>query len=177
MHPSMMAAKWAMPKSVAFRHNDIEALEKRLKRLPPEKLQAVILRGLYSMLGDVAPLDPHFKEAGAMVLVDEAHSMGFIAKSRGDNFEEQGVIDDVDFIIGTDFSTKAFARRRSRTIRVRNPAPRFRPFPPLLPAQRCDIQRRVNPQADAQWQQTRAFVGKQQDIAQRPARSGLSTRH
>ncbi|MEQ1537566.1 MAG: aminotransferase class I/II-fold pyridoxal phosphate-dependent enzyme [Sphingorhabdus sp.] len=89
---------------VAFRHNDIEALEKRLKRLPPEAGKLVILEGVYSMLGDVAPLKEMIrisKEAGAMVLVDEAHSMGFIGENGRGVAEEQGVIDDVDFIIGT----------------------------------------------------------------------------
>jgi glycine C-acetyltransferase/8-amino-7-oxononanoate synthase len=41
------------------------------------------------------------KENGAMVLVDEAHSMGFIGEHGRGVAEAQGVIDDVDFIIGT----------------------------------------------------------------------------
>ena len=89
---------------VAFRHNDVEALEKRLKRLPPEAGKLVVLEGVYSMLGDVAPLVEMVrvsKENGAMVLVDEAHSMGFIGQHGRGVAEEQGVIDDVDFIIGT----------------------------------------------------------------------------
>ena len=89
---------------VAFRHNDVEALEKRLKRLPPEAGKLVVLEGVYSMLGDVAPLKDMIrvsKENGAMVLVDEAHSMGFIGENGRGVAEAQGVIDDVDFIIGT----------------------------------------------------------------------------
>ena len=89
---------------VAFRHNDVEALEKRLKRLPAEAGKLVVLEGVYSMLGDVAPLKEMIrvsKEAGAMVLVDEAHSMGFIGDHGRGVAEAQGVIDDVDFIIGT----------------------------------------------------------------------------
>ncbi|MFN0046950.1 MAG: serine palmitoyltransferase [Sphingorhabdus sp.] len=89
---------------VAFRHNDVEALEKRLKRLPAEAGKLVVLEGVYSMLGDVAPLKEMIrvsKEAGAMILVDEAHSMGFIGENGRGVAEEQGVIDDVDFVIGT----------------------------------------------------------------------------
>jgi len=89
---------------VAFRHNDVEALEKRLKRLPPEAGKLVVLEGVYSMLGDVAPLKEMIrvsKEAGAMVLVDEAHSMGFIGENGRGVAEAQGVLDDVDFVIGT----------------------------------------------------------------------------
>ncbi|MGN6290134.1 MAG: serine palmitoyltransferase [Sphingopyxis terrae] len=89
---------------VAFRHNDVEALEKRLKRLPAEAGKLVVLEGVYSMLGDVAPLKEMIrvsKENGAMVLVDEANSMGFIGEHGRGVAEAQGVIDDVDFIIGT----------------------------------------------------------------------------
>jgi 8-amino-7-oxononanoate synthase len=89
---------------VPFKHNDVEALEKRLKRLPPEAGKLVVLEGVYSMMGDVAPLKEMVrisKEHGAMVLVDEAHSMGFIGEHGRGVAEEQGVIDDVDFIIGT----------------------------------------------------------------------------
>ena len=89
---------------VAFRHNDVEALEKRLKRLPAEAGKLVVLEGVYSMLGDVAPLKEMIrvsKEAGAMVLVDEAHSMGFIGENGRGVAEAQGVLDDVDFVIGT----------------------------------------------------------------------------
>ena len=89
---------------VAFRHNDVEALEKRLKRLPADAGKLVVLEGVYSMLGDVAPLKEMIrvsKEAGAMILVDEAHSMGFIGENGRGVAEEQGVLEDVDFVIGT----------------------------------------------------------------------------
>ena len=89
---------------VPFRHNDIEALEKRLKRIPAEAGKLVVLEGVYSMLGDVAPLKEMIrisKEAGAMVLVDEAHSMGFIGEHGRGVAEDQGVLGDVDFVIGT----------------------------------------------------------------------------
>jgi 7-keto-8-aminopelargonate synthetase-like enzyme len=79
---------------VPFRHNDVEALEKRLRRVPEGAGKLVVLEGVYSMLGDVAPL----KE---MVAVYEAHSMGFIGPNGRGVAEEQGVIEDVDFIIGT----------------------------------------------------------------------------
>ena len=89
---------------VPFRHNDIEALEKRLKRVPEGAGKLVVLEGVYSMLGDIAPLKEMIrvsKENGAMVLVVEAHSMGFIGENGRGVAEAQGVIDDVDFIIGT----------------------------------------------------------------------------
>jgi 8-amino-7-oxononanoate synthase len=89
---------------VPFKHNDIDAMEKRLRRIPEGAGKLVVLEGVYSMLGDVAPLKEMVavaKANGAMVLVDEAHSMGFIGPNGRGVAEEQGVMDDVDFIIGT----------------------------------------------------------------------------
>ncbi|MEM9880582.1 MAG: aminotransferase class I/II-fold pyridoxal phosphate-dependent enzyme [Pseudomonadota bacterium] len=89
---------------VRFRHNDPADLEKRLRRLPEDAGKLVVLEGVYSMLGDVAPLKELVKVAkagGAMVLVDEAHAMGFIGENGRGVTEAAGVEDDVDFIIGT----------------------------------------------------------------------------
>ena len=89
---------------VPFKHNDIEAMEKRLKRIPEGAGKLVILEGVYSMLGDIAPLKEMVrvaKENSAMVLVDEAHSMGFIGPNGRGVAEDQGCLDDVDFVIGT----------------------------------------------------------------------------
>ncbi|MGZ8313290.1 MAG: aminotransferase class I/II-fold pyridoxal phosphate-dependent enzyme, partial [Allosphingosinicella sp.] len=89
---------------VPFRHNDVEALEKRLARIPAEAGKLVVLEGVYSMLGDVAPLKEMVavcRAAGAMVLVDEAHSMGFIGANGRGVAEEQGMLDEVDFVIDT----------------------------------------------------------------------------
>ena len=89
---------------VPFKHNDIEAMEKRLRRIPEGAGKLVILEGVYSMLGDTAPLKEMIavaKAHGAMVLVDEAHSMGFIGPNGRGVAEDQGVLDQVDFVIGT----------------------------------------------------------------------------
>ena len=89
---------------VPFKHNDIEAMDKRLGRIPEGAGKLVVLEGVYSMLGDVAPLKEMVAVArkhGAMVLVDEAHSMGFIGEHGRGVAEAQGVIDEVDFVIGT----------------------------------------------------------------------------
>lgn len=89
---------------VPFKHNDIEAMDKRLGRIPEGAGKLVILEGVYSMLGDVAPLKEMVevaKKHGAMVLVDEAHSMGFIGPNGRGVAEEQGCLEDVDFVIGT----------------------------------------------------------------------------
>ena len=89
---------------VRFRHNSVEDLDKRLGRLPPEAGKLVVLEGVYSMLGDIAPLAEMVavaKRHGAMVLVDEAHAMGFFGDHGRGVTEAAGVEDQVDFIIGT----------------------------------------------------------------------------
>jgi 7-keto-8-aminopelargonate synthetase-like enzyme len=89
---------------VPFKHNDIEAMDKRLGRIPEGAGKLVVLEGVYSMLGDIAPLAEMIavaKRHGAMVLVDEAHSMGFIGPNGRGVAEDQGVLDQVDFVIGT----------------------------------------------------------------------------
>lgn len=89
---------------VRFKHNDAADLAKRLKRLPDNAGKLVVLEGVYSMLGDRAPLKDLVqtaKDAGAMVLVDEAHSMGFIGDKGRGVVETEGVEAEVDFIMGT----------------------------------------------------------------------------
>jgi 7-keto-8-aminopelargonate synthetase-like enzyme len=89
---------------VRFRHNNVEDLDKRLGRLPPESGKLVILEGVYSMLGDVAPLTELVavaKKHNAMTLVDEAHAMGFFGPNGRGVYEEQGLEDEIDFVVGT----------------------------------------------------------------------------
>lgn len=89
---------------VRFRHNSVEDLDRRLRRLPAEGGRLVVLEGVYSMLGDIAPLAEMVgvaKKHGAMVAVDEAHGMGFFGKNGRGVFEEAGVEDQVDFVVGT----------------------------------------------------------------------------
>lgn len=90
---------------MAFRHNDPDDLRKRLRRLGAEAKGAlVIAEGLYSMLGDVAPLAELCaiaKEYGAWFMVDEAHSFGVYGDRGLGLCEEAGILDQVDFITGT----------------------------------------------------------------------------
>jgi 8-amino-7-oxononanoate synthase len=90
---------------VRFRHNDVADLEKRLRRLG-ERLSntLIIVEGIYSMLGDRAPLREIAelkRRYGGMLLVDEAHSMGMLGDHGRGVAEEDGVEDDIDFIVGT----------------------------------------------------------------------------
>ena len=90
---------------IRFRHSDPDDLYKRLRRLkdvPGSKL--IVAEGIYSMLGDVAPLREIAavkREMGAYLMVDEAHSMGVLGEHGRGLAEATGVEADVDFIVGT----------------------------------------------------------------------------
>lgn len=89
---------------VRFKHNDPENLERRLKRLPEDACKLLVVEGIYSMLGDAAPLKELLeigKKYGCMTLVDEAHSMGFTGATGRGVAEELGVEHLSDFFVGT----------------------------------------------------------------------------
>ena len=92
-------------KLVRFRHNDANDLSKRLGRLDGEEGgRLVVLEGIYSMLGDRAPL-ADFVEAkkrhGFQLLVDEAHSFGVLGTHGRGLADEAGLEEEVDFVVGT----------------------------------------------------------------------------
>src|SRR5262249_20511076 len=90
---------------IGFRHNSPESLRKKLERLKgPGGNRLVVVEGLYSVRGDVAPLRDIVdvcRAHGAYVLVDEAHSLGTYGPTGLGCAEDQGVLDHVDFIVGT----------------------------------------------------------------------------
>ncbi|MFC3051356.1 serine palmitoyltransferase [Kordiimonas pumila] len=89
---------------VRFKHNDVDHMERRLKRLPADAGKLVVVEGIYSMLGDTAPLKEMLevaKKYGCMTLVDEAHSMGFCGPNGRGVAEALGVEHLADFIVGT----------------------------------------------------------------------------
>jgi 8-amino-7-oxononanoate synthase len=92
-----------------FKHNDMQDLERVLAALPEEKGKLVVVDGLYSMEGDLAPLPelvPLCKKYGARLMVDDAHGIGVVGKGRG-TAAHFGMTKDVDLIMST-FS-KSFA--------------------------------------------------------------------
>ena len=90
---------------VAFRHNSPESLRKKLERLPAgERNRLVVVEGLYSIRGDVAPLKEIVevcRRYGAYLVVDEAHSLGTYGATGLGCAEAQDVLSEVDFIVGT----------------------------------------------------------------------------
>lgn len=89
---------------VRFRHNSVEDLDRRLGRIPADANKLVILEGVYSMVGDIAPLVEMVEVAKrhcAMIMSDEAHSMGFFGPNGRGVYEELGLEGQIDFIVGT----------------------------------------------------------------------------
>ncbi|WP_061801342.1 serine palmitoyltransferase [Escherichia coli] len=90
---------------IRFRHNDVNDLERRMVRLGERAKEAIIIvEGIYSMLGDVAPLAEIVDikhRLGGYLIVDEAHSFGVLGATGRGLAEAVGVEDDVDIIVGT----------------------------------------------------------------------------
>jgi len=88
----------------AFRHNSAADLARKLQRLSDPGRCLVVVEGLYSISGDIAPLNdivPVCRAAGASLMVDEAHSFGVFGSRGLGCAEEQGVLDQVDVVVGT----------------------------------------------------------------------------
>ncbi len=104
-HASIIeGTRLAFAKIVKFRHNDMEDLEKRLQNLDQSRVILIVIDGIFSMEGDIAPLDKITKLAdkyNASVYVDDAHSLGVLGKNGAGTSEHFGVTDKVDIIMGT----------------------------------------------------------------------------
>ena len=93
-----------------FKHNDMADLERVLQRAGPEHGRLVVVDGVYSMGGDIAPLPELTKlcrKYGARLMVDDAHSMGVLGPQGNGTAAHFGLTDEVDLIMST-FS-KSFA--------------------------------------------------------------------
>lgn len=87
-----------------YKHNDMESLERQLKRCESDKIKLIVTDGVFSMEGDIAKLPEIVdlaKKYNASIMVDEAHTLGFFGKTGAGSCEHFGVTDDVDVIMGT----------------------------------------------------------------------------
>lgn len=86
-----------------FTHNDPDNLDWVMSKLPKDAGKLVVVDGVYSMGGDIAPL-PELIEVcrkhEARIMVDDAHSIGVLGGGRG-TAAHFGVTDEVDLIMGT----------------------------------------------------------------------------
>ena len=90
---------------IHFRHNQAADLDKRLRRLGEQAANTlIIVEGIYSMLGDRARLKEIVavkQKYAALLMVDEAHSLGVLGDSGRGISQAADVEDQVDFITGT----------------------------------------------------------------------------
>jgi 8-amino-7-oxononanoate synthase len=105
-HASLVdAARLSRAELVWFRHSDPANLRAKLSRLPGGPTnRLVVVEGVYSIRGDVAPLRDIVnvcREFGAYVLVDEAHAFGVFGERGLGVAEAQGVLDEIAVVVGT----------------------------------------------------------------------------
>ncbi|MDD5369053.1 MAG: aminotransferase class I/II-fold pyridoxal phosphate-dependent enzyme [Anaerolineaceae bacterium] len=109
-HASIVDGAWLSGGEIQrFRHNDMEHFERVLGSLQADKGKLVVVDGLFSMEGDIAPLPEMTrlcKQYGARLMVDDAHAMGVLGKGKGTS-AHYGLTAKVDLIMST-FS-KSFA--------------------------------------------------------------------
>ncbi len=110
-HASIIeGSRLSFSKVLKFAHNDMEALEAKLKVCEADKIKLIVVDGIFSMEGDIIKLPELVRLAekyNASVMVDDAHSLGVIGKNGSGTASHFGLTDKVDLIMGT-FS-KSFA--------------------------------------------------------------------
>lgn len=87
-----------------YPHRDMKGLERILSRIPAEKTgRLIITDGVFSMDGDMAPLDEIVKLAekyNARVMVDDAHGVGIVGPTGRGTAEYFNVMDKIDLHVG-----------------------------------------------------------------------------
>ena len=87
-----------------FPHRDMKGLERVLSRIPAEKTgRLIITDGVFSMDGDMAPLDEIVKLAEkykCRIMVDDAHGVGVVGPTGRGTAEHYGVMDKIDMHVG-----------------------------------------------------------------------------
>lgn len=97
-------ARLSFAKVFKYKHNDMESLEKVLKRCAPDKIKLIAVDGVFSMEGDLCKL-PEIsalsKKYNANIMIDDAHGLGVVGKGGRGTASHFGMTDDVDLIMGT----------------------------------------------------------------------------
>ena len=104
-HASIIeGSRLSFSKVLKFKHNDMHALEGKLKHCTPDSLKLVVVDGIFSMEGDIIKLPELVKLAdkyNATIMVDDAHSLGVLGKNGTGTANHFGLTDKVDLIMGT----------------------------------------------------------------------------
>jgi len=110
-HASIIeGSRLSFSKVLKFAHNDMDALECKLKLCEKDRIKLIVVDGVFSMEGDIIKLPELVRLAdkyNASVMVDDAHSLGILGKHGSGTASHFGLTDKVDLIMGT-FS-KSFA--------------------------------------------------------------------
>jgi 8-amino-7-oxononanoate synthase len=104
-HASIIeSTRLSFAKVLKYRHNDMADLEKKLQNLDKDRIILIVMDGIFSMEGDIAPLDKITALAekyNASVYVDDAHSLGVLGDHGAGTADHFGVTDKIDAIMGT----------------------------------------------------------------------------
>jgi len=87
-----------------YKHADMAHLEQKLQEHQDRRLRVIITDGVFSMDGDLAPLDEICRLAeqyNAMVFLDDSHASGFIGKTGRGCHEHFGVMGKIDILTTT----------------------------------------------------------------------------
>lgn len=104
-HASIIdGCRLSMAKTLKFKHNDMEDLEKLLQKCEPDAVKLIVVDGVFSMEGDLINLPEVIRlkhKYNATVMVDEAHGLGVFGRQGRGVCDHFGLTDDVDLIMGT----------------------------------------------------------------------------
>ncbi|MGQ9621664.1 MAG: serine palmitoyltransferase [Bacteroidales bacterium] len=104
-HASIIeGSRLSFSKVLKYDHNNMEALEKKLKLCAPESVKLIVFDGIFSMEGDIAKLPEIVKLAekyDATIMIDDAHSIGVLGERGSGTASHFGLTDKVDLIMGT----------------------------------------------------------------------------
>ena len=87
-----------------WRHNDVAHLEELLRAAPPDAPKLIALESVYSMDGDIGPLEAVCDLAdkyNALTYLDEVHAVGLYGLRGAGVAERDGLLDRIDIIEGT----------------------------------------------------------------------------
>ena len=104
-HASIMEGKLiTFANTLKYKHRNMEDLERVLQRCPIEASKLVVTDGVFSMEGDVAPIDEMGKlcdKYQATLMVDEAHGLGVFGREGRGTCDHFNMLPNVEMVMGT----------------------------------------------------------------------------
>ena len=97
-------ARLSFGRVLKYAHNDMDALEERLRSVGDDRSALIVIDGVFSMEGDLADLPGIValkRKFGARLMVDDAHGVGVMGKHGRGTAEHFGVEDEADLVMGT----------------------------------------------------------------------------